>query len=514
MKRKTFAAIDVGSYELAMKIFEISQTNGLKQIDHIRHRIDLGTQSYSKGKLSNERLEEVCRILSEYKKIMEGYHVDEYRAYGTSALRELSNKIIVLDQIRSKTGIEIQILSNSEQRFLDYKSIASTGSEFEQIIENGTAILDIGGGSIQLSLFDNDTLVTTQNMQLGVLRLYDRINHICGNPAHMESLLGEMIHNQLSVFRKLYLKDREITNLIVVDDYVSFILSGKKKGSSLANDLSREEFVRIVERIYSSSMQQTAKEFMVPEENVPLLQVASKLVKSTLEILDAKKLFVPGVTLGDGIAYDYAEKTKLIRPRHNFEADILACAKNLSKRYQGSRRRGETLENTCMVIFDAMKKSSNLSDRQKLLLRIAALLHDCGKYVSLTQVGECSYHIVMNTEIIGLSHLEREIVANVVKFNHLDFMYFDELSAYSEIDRESYLTIAKLTAILRVANGISRSHKQKISEVKATLKDEELVITVDAIENLELERGLFGNKAKFFEEVYNVHPIIKMKKTL
>ena len=229
MKRKTFAAIDVGSYELAMKIFEISQTNGLKQIDHIRHRIDLGTQSYSQGKLSYERLEEVCRILSEYKKIMEGYRVDEYRAYGTSALRELSNKIIVLDQIRSKTGIEIQILSNSEQRFLDYKSIASTGSEFEQIIENGTAILDIGGGSIQLSLFDKDTLVTTQNMQLGVLRLYDRIQHICGNPAHMESLLGEMIHNQLSVFRKLYLKDREITNLIVVDDYVSFILSGKKK---------------------------------------------------------------------------------------------------------------------------------------------------------------------------------------------------------------------------------------------------------------------------------------------
>ena len=167
-----------------------------------------------------------------------------------------------------------------------------------------------------------------------------------------------------------------------------------------------------------------------------------------------------------------------------------------------------------MVIFDAMKKSSKLTDRQKLLLRIAALLHDCGKYVSLTQVGECSYHIVMNTEIIGLSHLEREIVANVVKFNHLDFMYFDELSAYSEIDRESYLTIAKLTAILRVANGISRSHKQKISEVKAALKDEELVITVDAIENLELERGLFGNKAKFFEEVYNVHPVIKMKKTL
>ncbi len=99
---------------------------------------------------------------------MKAYQVSAYAAYGTSAIRESENTAILLNQIEVRTGIHIEVLSNSEQRFLDYKSIALQGEGFQKIIENGTAIVDIGGGSIQISLFDKDTLVSTQNMKLGV----------------------------------------------------------------------------------------------------------------------------------------------------------------------------------------------------------------------------------------------------------------------------------------------------------------------------------------------------------
>jgi len=89
---KTFAAIDVGSYELAMKIFEISAKSGIREIDHIRHRIDLGTDTYANGKISNERVDELCRVLRDYGEIMKGYRVDAYKAYGTSAIREMDNR--------------------------------------------------------------------------------------------------------------------------------------------------------------------------------------------------------------------------------------------------------------------------------------------------------------------------------------------------------------------------------------------------------------------------------------
>ena len=205
MAVRTFAAIDVGSYELSMKIFEASPKNGMREVDHIRYRLDLGTDTYATGKISYEKMEELCRVLREFSEIMKAYKVEDYKAYATSAIRETSNSRIVLDQIRLKTGIEIAILSNSEQRFLDYKSVASKREEFKHILENGTAIVDIGGGSIQLSLFVKDTLAATQNLRLGVLRLQERMNHLDVKPAQYEELVDEFISAQLPVFKKLYL---------------------------------------------------------------------------------------------------------------------------------------------------------------------------------------------------------------------------------------------------------------------------------------------------------------------
>lgn len=157
MSVKTFAAIDVGSFELTMKIFDLSGKNTMREIDCIRQRIDLGSDTYAHGKISNEKIDDLCHTLKEFAQIMESYKVTAYKAYGTSAIRETENTLILQDQIEQRTGIRVETLSNSEQRFLDYKSIASKGETFRRIIEEKTAILDIGGGSIQISLFDKDT---------------------------------------------------------------------------------------------------------------------------------------------------------------------------------------------------------------------------------------------------------------------------------------------------------------------------------------------------------------------
>ena len=87
--------------------------------------------------------------------------------------------------------------------------------------KGGASFLDIGGGSIQLSLFDKGVLNTTQNLKLGVLRLRERLGHINTSPSRMEELIEELDDAQLSVLYKLYLKDKNISNIILVDDYLS-----------------------------------------------------------------------------------------------------------------------------------------------------------------------------------------------------------------------------------------------------------------------------------------------------
>ena len=499
MSVKTFAAIDVGSFELTMKIFDLSGKNTMREIDCIRQRIDLGSDTYAHGKISNEKIDDLCHTLKEFAQIMESYKVTAYKAYGTSAIRETENTLILQDQIEQRTGIRVETLSNSEQRFLDYKSIASKGETFRRIIEEKTAILDIGGGSIQISLFDKDTLVSTQNLRLGVLRLQELLNHLNAGSTQMERLVDELATAQLDDYKKLYLKDREIKNIIIVGEVNAVV--------------DRKAFSQLMEALRTKGTTELAKRMDIAEEKVPLVYISAILTRRIAELMGAELVWAPGVTLCDGIAYEYAEQNKMFRGEHDFAEDIIACALNISKRYNGSSKRADTLEHITTTIFDSMKKVHGMGQRERLYLRLAAILHDCGKYISLLNVGEASYDIIMATEMIGLSHMEREIVANVVRFNHSDFVYYGQAQERPMgLDKASYLTVAKLTAILRLANSLDRSHKQKMKGVKAVLQENELILKVDTQEDITLEKGFFQTSTEFFKEVYSITPVIRQKK--
>ena len=512
MSLKTFAAIDVGSFELTMKIFEYSGRNSIREIDCISRRLELGSDTYSDGKISRDKMDELCRTLNEFGQIMKTYRVEAYKAYGTSAIRETENTTIVQDQIAQRTGIKVEILSNSEQRFLDYKSVALKGESFRKIIEEKTAILDIGGGSIQLSLFDNDTLVSTQNLRLGVLRIQEYVNRFEVRHSRMENFIDEMAMAQLSNYKKLYLKDREIQNLIVIDDYISPWAVKRTGGDSSRAVIDRDSFEGFLNQLRTKSPAQAAKAIETPEEKIPLVFISAVLTARIAELMGAKQICVPGVTLCDGMAYEYAETKNMFRGEHDFEKDIIACAVNISKRYMGSKKRSETLENITTTIFAAMKKVHGLGRRELLYLRLAAILHDCGKYISMVNIGETSYNIIMATEIIGLSHAEREIVANIVRFNHSKFIYYGQQGGAGGLDREAYLIVAKLTAILRLASGLDRSHKQKLKGLRAALKEDQLVLTVDTAEDITLEKGFFEEKGEFFREVFSVEPVLRQRK--
>ena len=505
MSVKTFAAIDVGSFELTMKIFDLSGKNTMREIDCIRQRIDLGSDTYAHGKISNEKIDDLCHTLKEFAQIMESYKVTAYKAYGTSAIRETQNTLILQDQIEQRTGIRVETLSNSEQRFLDYKSIASKGETFRRIIEEKTAILDIGGGSIQISLFDKDALVTTQNI---------RMNHLNAGSTQMERLVDELATAQLDDYKKLYLKDREIKNIIIVDDYLSPWAVRKAHERGEANAVvDRKAFSQLMEALRTKGTTELAKRMDIAEEKVPLVYISAILTRRIAELMGAELVWAPGVTLCDGIAYEYAEQNKMFRGEHDFAEDIIACALNISKRYNGSSKRADTLEHITTTIFDSMKKVHGMGQRERLYLRLAAILHDCGKYISLLNVGEASYDIIMATEMIGLSHMEREIVANVVRFNHSDFVYYGQAQERPMgLDKASYLTVAKLTAILRLANSLDRSHKQKMKGVKAVLQENELILKVDTQEDITLEKGFFQTSTEFFKEVYSITPVIRQKK--
>ena len=520
MAIERFAAIDIGSYNISMEIFELSKKNGLNSVNHIRQRLEIGKDTYQDGKLSREKIEKLCRILLDFKVVMEEYKVSDYRACAKSAFREAENMVLVVDLIFQRTGIKVDVLSNSEQRFLGYKAIASKESDFNKIIEKGTAIIDMGGGSVQVSLFDKDALVTTQNIQVGSMRTREHLAVLGRETTKPELLVDELIRKDIQSFKRLYLKDRKIENVILVGDYFTNLIFHNKTAGS--KTITKETFMQWYRDIIGKSALNLSIEMDVPMEFASVILPTAVIYRRLIDELGADTIWLPGIQLTDGIAYDYGEKNQIIRTKHDFENDIVMAAKNIAKRYGSSQKHTQYVAQWTEVIFDSVKKVSNMTARERLLLRIACMLHDCGKYISLLNVAESSYNIIMSTEIIGLSHLEREIIANVLRYNVRDFDYnqvqmeanLDNISSSYGSHKDVTILIAKLTAILRLADSMDRAHKQTLKDCKMEVKDGMLVVRTAYPGDMTLDAISFEQKASFFEEIFGIRPMLKRKRSV
>ena len=112
MSYKTLAAINVGSGEVSMKIYEISRKTGIREIDYVRYYIELGSDTYTKGYIEYDLVRELCDVLERFSMKMEEYKVEDYLALGSSALIEASNCELIVDQIRVRTGLEVGTIDN------------------------------------------------------------------------------------------------------------------------------------------------------------------------------------------------------------------------------------------------------------------------------------------------------------------------------------------------------------------------------------------------------------------
>lgn len=517
----TFAAIDVGSHETSLRIYEISKKTGIRELDYVHHTARLGYETYSTKHISYHTIDKLCSILNGFRDKMKEYGIADYMIASTSALREADNNLIVLDQVRQRTGFQIKILSNSEQRYLCYKSIALKENTFHKLIQKGTLIADVGGGSMQLSLFDKSALVTTQNILLGSLRIQEILQTMKSQTDNYQNLVYEFISNDLHTFSELYLQKYKIKNIIAVGNQLSTFVKylsihnfghiqptdskGKKKDS-----VSRQEYEEFYQSISSQHPEELAEELNTSVEQAALLLPTAMIYHDIFQETNAEQMWLSGITLCEGMAADFAEKKEKITPAHNFQEDIISASRSLADRYECNTKHQENIEQTALKIFDAVKRPQNMTRHDRLLLQIAVILHNCGSYINLNDVGENSYKIIMSTELIGISHKERMIVASVVRYLHEYFPEYQEIS--DAFEREDYIKIAKLNAILRLADAMDRSHQQKFQQITTSVQNRELTITGSTLYDITLEQGIFKLHSAFFEEVYGIRPVLKQKK--
>lgn len=500
MAISTYAAIDIGTSQLSMKIYEVSRQHGIKELTHVRHKLFLGAETYSKGFISYQTVSEICTVLNDFKRIMADFSTGNWQVYATSGLREAENCLVVVDQIKIQTGFDVKILSNSEFCFLYYKALALWEDTFESYIEEGTLVVNIGAGSIQLSIFNYGKLCATQNLLLGSFRIQELLHVMQDEAYDFNALISEYMEKDLDLFQKYYLDSVTIRHIITIGGMIPEIYQYfQYVDPDFDGQLSKKILMK----------KKLPKE--VSNDMAKLITPTILLCRKIAELTECSQLYLSTIDFCDCIVADYAQKKLKLVSKHDFNRDILSASENIAKKYKVDMAHVENVQTLALEIFDRIRKLHGLGKRERLLLQIGVILHSCGSYINEIQTRECSYRIIMSTEIIGISHRERAMVANMVRYNTTAFPSYEELD--EDFTKNEYITIVKLNAILKTANVLDKSNRQKIKKVGVTLKEGILTITADTMADITLEKGLFHHGADVFQDVFGIRPLLRQKRS-
>lgn len=507
---KIFASIYIGSNDVLMKVYEISRSKGVREVDRLRKAIPILRDIYDDNRISRETTQELIRLIGDMKNTIDAYRCDAYRCYASDIWRQAVNHTFVMDQIRLTTGVEVTILSNSEHRFLSYQAFAST-DKFEDLVAQSMVLIDVSGGSLQLTLFDAGSILTTQHIMIGISTIAEQLMKL-SNRSDGRRQVKEMIDKELERFATMYLKGRRPKYLAILGEHSYLMIRHLGENADQA-EISMKEYQNLLNGIDGSKLQKVADQAGYLGESRGLFEAFLLLHKAIVDTIPAEILLVPGVSVNEGMAYYYACSNKVLKASHDFDEDVMSAAWFIARRYGCYEPHLRALERMTSDLFDVMKKYHGLEKRCRLLLRVSAVLHDCGKYVSLAESAEASQMIIMDSEILGLTHREREMVAEIVRLNRQNGP-IDEEELEERFTSEEYLVITKLLVLLRMANTLDRSHKQKFTSMKMYIRDRQLNIVIEVSDSIALEKGMFAQRAREFEEVFAIRPVIREHRVL
>ena len=495
-----FGAINLGSSELALKIYEINKKNGITELTHVRRKFAIGVETYSTGYISYRSMTEICDTLNDFTRIMQEFGVDSSDVCGTSGIREAENMLVLLDQIRIQTGYNARILSNSEARFLYYKALAMNEPHFSEISEDGTLTVDVGAGSMQLSFFKDGLLQVTENLLLGSSRIQELLQVMEDEAYDYNELIDEYIEKDITSFFKLHLEGVKVKHIVAVGGMIPD-----------AYHYIKDQKVEFDGIIKSKTLNRVKELTGISPENLKLVIPTVLILRKIAIMADCNKFILSPIDLCDAMAAEFAEKRLHMAPDHDYNSDILSTARQMAIKYHSDIEHLKTVEMLSLQIFDKIKKLHGLGKRERLLLQLGVILHNIGSFISDIHSRENSYHILMNTEIIGISDRERRMVANMIRYN--DDRFPDYMALNEDISKEQYITVVKLNAILKIANVLDKSNRHKIKKVGVSLENDVLTVTAETMADITLEKGLFHDKASAFEEIFGIRPKLTQKKT-
>ena len=506
-----FAAIHVGSEQISMQIVEYLGLDSIRTVERVSRDVLLGEETFKTGRISFETVGAVCELLKGYRRVLNEYGVRDCRLIATTALREAKNQPYIIDQIRVKTGFDVEVIDMPTEIFYKYAAMFRS-CERAGLLYGDAAVLfvDISSGGLGITLYEAGEIKYQQNIHIGVVRVKESFEKCQRETANFYQALVEYIYSSIEPVEQ-ELRRRPVRYLVLSGLETRLLLGmlGRDPAERISV-ISPEEFNRLYAGIKDRTSAQIMKLFNLSEQKAEIVLPTLVLYQQILGLTTAERIAVPSDQLNDGIIDLYvAEKTG--DPwLERLDEQIVSLARALAAKYKAEPRHAANVEHNALLPFDQLVRIHGLGQRERLLLKVAAILHDIGKFVSLRQHYFYSYRLIVSSDILGFSEEEKLVIANIAHY-HSKGTPVDCDANFAMLAPAHKVIVAKLAAIIRLADALDRSHRGKAMGLDVALKGDEMVVGVTAKEDMSLEEWTFLDKAEFFKEVFGITPILKVR---
>lgn len=493
------AVIDLGTNSLRFQIVEVSEGQ-FEIVEDIKEIIRLGDDIYTSGKILPHSLNNLIGLLVEIKKICNVKNVSKIRFIATASLREAENGEDVANAIFQTMGIKPEVITGEkEAEFAYLASIA----HFE-IDDSNILITDIGGGSAEFVIIEEGEISYKESTSLGCNRLSHKF--LTNDPPTLNQIGA--IKEYISDFLKNRPFNRKVEHIICLGGTLNNVANVQYKNSNQTTSRVRyvdrkflKKFLRIIcdkpmaERIKIPGLEPKRGDLVIP---------ATILIDSLMDICGKSGFYTLSSGLRIGILIDTLNSMG-IKLTFQSKQDSLRVSRvlDICKKYKAEIAHLKHVNTLSFLIFNQLKEFLKLTDSDRDILEAASLLHDIGNYISYSQHHKHSYYLIKNSDLIGYTDDETDMIANVARYHrksqpkktHENFMKLD-------VCQKDKVKI--LSAILRLADALDRSHDQRVKEILIDIQDDAIKMRLIGRGDLTLEINGLEKKKDFFESLVSM----------
>jgi exopolyphosphatase / guanosine-5'-triphosphate,3'-diphosphate pyrophosphatase len=503
------AVIDVGATAIRLVVAEVSATGGIRQLESLHKGVDLGKDTFTRGRIEPSTIRQCVDVLRGFRTVMQEYGITDPAQVGavaTSAVREAENGENFRDRIHIATGISLRIIDEAEESRLTFMAAEGVMEKQPELALGDTLVVELGGGSTELLFMRQGHVAFSNSYRMGALRLRETLQHYRAPSERTRTFLGYHIGRTVEQMHKDCPEAQSPVIVAMSADarVAAAQLCPDWNSTSLAS-LDLGAFSALADKLSSLSVAKLVNKYRMTYEEAETVGPALLAYVHIARAFKTEKIVVPKTTFRDGLLRDLTVQRSWTEA---FAEEVVRSAVKLGEKYHFDEKHARQVADVCMTIVTALEKEYRLESRLRFLLRVAAMLHEIGGFISNRSHHKHSMYLVLNSDLFGVSREDLALVALTARY-HRRAPPNPAHAEYGALSQEDRLAVSRMAAILRVADALDRNHLQQARDLSCVLEKDQFVITVNDVEDLTVERLAVKEKGTLFQDIYGLPVVLK-----